>query len=279
MIMKTYLIVLATLAFGRAAVGQKVALVSLEDRRSIGTSYFGNRCELELKTTGDEVRKYKYVKIKSLSRAVDSEGVDLLTDKKEKADYAEIGDEKLKIELKNPMRKATAIKEISGTLDLYNPTEANGAIVKVTNFQAKPNLNLLPKKAPLSIAFFTKESVEKLAKQEKAEREAKMKQLDPATRELAAGLMALVDGFGAGMAGENELSFYVDGDFSKLVDIKVEDETGKEIRRSGRFISGDRMHSYSFDEKPTPKWKLKILIETPASVKSVPFSLKEVELP
>lgn len=114
------------------------------------------------------------------------------------------------------MRKATSIKEISGTLDLYNPTEANGAIVKIANFQAKPNVNMLPQKAPLSIVFFTKESVEKMAKQEKAEREAKMKQLDAATREIAAGLMALVDGFGAGMAGENELSFYVNGDIQQI---------------------------------------------------------------
>jgi hypothetical protein len=277
--MKTYLPFFIALWWASAVVGQKVTLVSLEDRRSLGNSYFGNRCELEIKTTGDEVKKYKYVKIKGLIRAVDSEGTDLLNDKTDKADYAEIGDEKLKIELKNPMRKATSIKEISGTLDLYNPTEANGAIVKVANFQAKPNVNMLPKKAPLSIVFFTKESVEKMAKQEKAEREAKMKQLDPATREIAAGLMALVDGFGAGMAGENELSFYVNGDISKLVDMKVEDETGKEVRRSGRFISGDYLHTYSYDEKPNPKWKIKILIETPTSVKSVPFSLKDVELP
>ena len=81
------------------------------------------------------------------------------------------------------------------------------------------------------------------------------------------------------MAGENELSFYVNGDISKLVDMKVEDETGKEVRRSGRFISGDHLHTYSYDEKPSPKWKLKILIETPASVKSVTFSLKDIELP
>ena len=32
---------------------------------------------------------------------------------------------------------------------------------------------MLPKKAPLSVVFFTKESVEKMAKQEKAEREAR----------------------------------------------------------------------------------------------------------
>lgn len=277
--MKTYSIIFVALLWAATALGQKVALVNLEDRRSIGSSYFGNRCELEVKTTGDEVKKYKYVKIKEIARAVDSEGTDLLNDKMDKADYVEIGDEKLKIELKNPMRKATSIKEISGTLDLYNPTETNGAIVKVANFQAKPNVNMLPKKSPLSIVFFTKESVEKMAKEEKAEREAKMKQLDPATREIAAGLMALMEGFSAGMAGENELSFYVNGDVSKLVDIKVENETGKEVRRSGRFISGDHLHTYSYDEKPTPKWKIKILIETPASVKSVPFSLKDVELP
>ncbi|MEZ4905548.1 MAG: hypothetical protein R2822_29190 [Spirosomataceae bacterium] len=277
--MKTHYIIFVALLWAFAASGQKVALINLEDRRSIGNSYFGNRCELELKTTGDEVKKHKYVRIKEIIRAVDSEGTDLLNDKVDKADYAEIGDEKLKIELKNPMRKASSIKEIAGTLDLYNPTETNGAIVKVANFQAKPNVNMLPKKSPLSIVFFTKESVEKMAKEEKAEREAKMKPLDPATREIAAGLMALVDGLGAGMAGENELSFYINGDVSKLVDIKVEDETGKEVRRSGRFISGDHLHTYSYDQKPTPKWKIKILIETPASVKSVPFSLKDVELP
>lgn len=278
--MKTYCILFITLLWASATFSQKVTLVSLEDRRSIGNSYFGNRCEIELKTTGDEVRKYKYVKIKGIIRAVDSENVDLLKEKEEKYDYQEIGEEKLKIELKNPLRKATSIKEIAGTLGLYNPTEANGAVVKVANFQAKPNINLLPKSAPVSVTFFTKESVEKLAKEQKAQREAEIKKLDESTRKVAEGLMALVEGFGAiGMGSENELSFYVDGDFAKFVDIKFEDETGREMKRTGRFISGSNLHTYSFSEKPTSKWRLRILLETSTSVKSVPFSLKDIELP
>ncbi len=277
--MKAYFILSATLLWASSAFSQKVALVSLEDRRSIGNSYFGNRCEIELKTTGDEVRKYKYVKIKGIIRAVDSEDVDLLNEKEEEQDYQEIGEEKLKIELKNPLRKATAIKEIAGTLHLYNPTETNGAILKVANFQAKPNVNLLPKTAPISVAFFTKESVEKMAKQQKAQREAEMKKMDEASRKIAEGLIGIFEGFSGGLGSENELAFYIDGDLTKLVDIKFEDETGKEVKRNGRFTSGEHLYTYSFDQKPKPQWKIRVLVESTASVKAVPFSLKDIELP
>ncbi|MFN4146149.1 MAG: hypothetical protein ACK4GN_10030 [Runella sp.] len=259
-------------------LSQKLTLVSLEDRRSLGNSYFGNRCEIELKTAGDEARKYKYVKIVALTKAIDSEGTDLLREKAEKYDYEPIGEEKIKIEIKNPMRKATAIAELAGTLSFFNPTEANGAILKVANFQSKPNVNLLPKNAPVSVAFFTKESLEKLKKEQQAQREAKMKQLDPLSRQLAEGLMGLIEGFSS-FGGENELSFLIEGETQKLVDIKFEDATGKEIKRMGRFVSGGNLFSYSFESKPAPDWRMRVLVETKNSVSTVPFSLKNIELP
>lgn len=267
------------LSISTSVYSQKISVNKIDERRSTSDGSFDNRCEIELKISGDEVRKYKFVKISKISKVIDDQELDLLQGDTEDFRYEEIGENaKVEIRTKIPARKAVVIKELSGELSLYNPTETNGAIIKVLNYQSKTNVNLLPTTPGLQVIYLTKESLEKYAKEQKLLKEAELKKLPEIARKIAESMMQAFGGLASISEDTNQATFLVEGDESKLVDIYFEDAEGKKISRNGRFQSNN-MITYSFDEKPDPSWKLILNIETPTSTKKMPFKLLNIELP
>lgn len=260
---------------------QKISVSEINEKRSTSDNSFSNECEIELKISGDEVRKYKFVKISKITKAIDDQGIDLLIEDKNNDDYSKIDQTaKIKVETKIPARKAKTIKELSGEVSLYDPSEVNGAEIKITNYQNKTNINLLPKNSGLEIIYLTKESYGKYVKENKDKKEEELKKLPEAARQLAQGLLGAFEGLFSSddSADDNKIYFYVNGDKSKFVDLYFEDSTGKKIERNGSMRS-DALFTYYFEEKPNPNWKLVINIETDKSIKKLPFKLIDIELP
>ena len=259
---------------------QKVTVHTITDQRTTGDSYYNNRCEIDLRITGDEVRRYKFIRMAMLTKAMDDQGLDLLGEEDENEfEYEEIEqDGMVKVRVKNPSRKASVIKELSGEMNLYAPTEANGGIVKISNYQSKANTNLLPENAGIKMVYLTKESMDKYAKEQKQKQEAELNKLTGAAKEMAELLIGAVNVFSDIGNDPNQVTFVIDGDENKLVDLYFEDASGKKIKRNGYTKSGN-MIGYYFDEQPKATWKLVMNIETPASVKKVPFTLKDIDLP
>lgn len=260
---------------------QKISVSEINEKRSTSDNSFSNECEIELKISGDEIRKYKFVKISKITKAIDDQGIDLLNEDKNNDDYSKIDQTaKIKLETKIPARKAKTIKELSGEVSLYNPNQANGSEIKIANYQNKTNVNLLPKKAGLEIIYLTKESYAKYVKENKDKKEEELKKLPEAARQLAEGLVGAFEGLFSSdnTADDNKIYFYVNGDKSKFVDLYFEDTTGKKIERNGS-MSSNSLFTYYFEEKPNPSWKLVINIETDKSVKKIPFKLIDIELP
>ena len=261
---------------------QKVSVGKVTENRSTEQEYFGNRCEIQLKVSGEEIRKYKYVKVSALNKAVDDQGIDMIDEEELDFDYEKIEDAVVELDLKlhTASRKASVIKELQGEVTLFNPTEANGAIVKVIGFQSKPNANLLPVKAPLKMVYLDKAAYEAFNKANKDKSEAELKKLPEATRVVAAMLLNAFESFSfMSESDPNSLSFLIDGDFTKLVDVKFEDETGKEVERNGTMTSGDNLVVYYFNQPPSPKWKMTVYVEAAAALKKMPFSFANVDLP
>lgn len=279
--MKNLLTLLLLCLFASVAFAQKISVSSIDESRSTSDSYFGNRCLVKLKVTGDEVRKYKYVKVNALTKAIDDQQLELIKEDALKFDYKKIEETTAEVELTlHPTsRKALVIKELKGDILLFNPTEATGSLVKVANFQSKPNTNLLPAKAPFQMVFLTKEAYEAFVKSNKDKTEAELNKMPEASRALAEMILGLADAFSFMSDDPNQLTFLLSGDRSKLVDIKFEDETGKEVERNGSSSSGDGLHSYYFSTKPSAKWKMSLLIETEKSIKKIPFNLTNIDLP
>lgn len=259
---------------------QKVSVSEINEKRSTSDNSFSNECEIELKIWGDEVRKYKFVKINKITKAIDDQGIDLLNEDQKDNDFSKIDQTaKVKLETKIPSRKAKTIKELSGEVSLYNPNQANGSEIKISNYQNKTNVNLLPNKSEIEVIYLTKESYTKYVQENKDKKEEELKKLPEAARLLAQGLLGAFDGlFSSGDTDDNQVYFYVNGDKSKFVDLYFEDTTGKKIERNGS-MSSNRLFTYYFEEKPNPNWKLVINIENDKSIKKIPFKLVDIELP
>lgn len=257
---------------------QVVSINKIDERRSTSDSYFDNKCEIEFKITGDEVRKYKLVKISKILSVIDDQGVNLIKEE-DNYRYEEIDNNaKVKIETKIPSRKSTVIKEISGEIILYNPTDMNGAIIKITDYQNKTNANLLPSTAGVQLVYLTKESVEKYSNDQKLKKEEDLKKLPEPARKMAEEILKSFDGLINFSDSPSEPTFLIQGDESKFVDLYFENENGQKIKRNG-YSQRNNLITYSFNEKPNPNWKLVLNIENNASVKKVPFNLINIALP
>ncbi len=182
------------------------------------------------------------------------------------------------MQIKIPSRKATVIKEISGEISLYAPTEANGGIMKISNYQAKTGTNLLPDNAGVKLIYLTPASVEKYTKEQNQKKEEELKKMPAAAREMAELLMNALEGFSGFGDDANQAMFVMDGDETKLVELYFEDAKGEKVERNGYAKSGNLI-AYYFDEKPSPNWKLVLNIETAGSVKKLPFTLRDIDLP
>lgn len=273
-----YSITILFLAAFTMTFSQTISVSKINERRSTSDSDFDNRCEIELKVNGDEVRKYKLVKISKIFTLVDDQGINLV---KEEGDfsYEEIdNDAQVKIETKTPSRKASVIKQISGELTLYNPTDGNGAIIKISDYQTKTNTNLLPSTSGVQLVYLTKESVEKYAKEQKLKKEEEIKKLPEPVRKMAEEIVKAFDGFSSFSDSPDEITFLIQGDESKFVDMYFENESGQKIKRNG-YSKSNSLITYSFRENLNPNWKLIFNIENNASIKKVPFNLTNVILP
>ncbi|MCU0405127.1 MAG: hypothetical protein MUE99_11330 [Chitinophagaceae bacterium] len=259
---------------------QKVSVSGVNEQRSTGDGSYGNSCQIDLKITGDEVRRHKFVKVIKLTKAIDDQDLDLLRDEEDNDfEYKEIEeDARVSLQTKIPSRKATVIKELSGELALYNPTEANGGIVRISNYQAKANTNLFPENAGIKLIYLTPASIEKYKKEQSQKKEEELKKMPEAARELAELLMNAFEGFSGFGDDQNQAMFVMDGDESKLVDLYFEGADGKKIDRNGYTKSGNLI-AYYYNEKPDPAWKLVLNIESAGSIKKVPFTLVNIDLP
>jgi hypothetical protein len=261
-------------------ISQKVNIDVISESRSSGNSFFGNRCEITLNVTGDEVRKHKFAKVTNITKATDDQGLDLIAEDTKNTKYADISGTSASVSLVllPSSRKAETIKEISGEVWLFAPTEANGGIVKVKTFGKSTNKNLIPGVTGLSLMYVTKESVDKMNAEQKSKKEAELKKQPKEIQELANELMNLVDAFTSMSGTGNEISFYINGEENKLINLYFEKPDGSKIENNGWFSSGT-LKTYYFNEEIKETYTLVLTVEANAAVKKIPFSLKGVDLP
>lgn len=279
--MKIQTILSCLLLFAAPAAAQKISAGKIEETRSNEEGYFSNRCKVELKITGDEIRKYKFVRVNTLNKAMDDQGIDMIDEDELDFDYKEVEDNivGLELNLNTSSRKATVIRELAGEVVLFNPTEANGGVIKVASFQNKPNTNLLPAKAPFKLLFLDKKALEEFHAANKDKSEAELKKLPAATRAVAQILLQAFESLSFMEDNPNQLTLLADGDASKLVKIQFEDAAGQVVESNGSMTMGENLFTYYFNDKPDPKWRMTIFIEAAGALKKLPFTLKDIELP
>lgn len=258
---------------------QQVAVTKIEENRSDSKGSFTNNCKIELKVSGDEVRKYKLVKLAQVTKVTDDQGIDLYKKNTFDAKYNPIDiDGIIEIETQKASRKALTIKTLEGVINLYSPTIENKGEIRIKNFKAKTNENLLPNGYPLKLMYLTKESLTKYKNDIQKKKEEDIKKLPEATRKLAETFIGLFDSLSDVSDSESEITMFREGDEEKLVDLYFLDEKGEKVERNGYFSSGTLI-TYPFSKKIESNWTMVLNIETDQSVKKIPFKLTNIVLP
>lgn len=282
------------------AAADKVGVLAgdIKDSRTTGSFFAG--LEVELKIVGDVLVDAKGMRL-SVDTAVDDTGRNLMNEKTEKAEFAEVdmSDKTAataKVALKNPVRQATAIQELSGSVELFIPRRDVESIATVTNLSKNLGVPIPApalKAAGIELVIWNKNQFEarKKAEEDKLKKElaAKRKKDGGGASEdlgesLADGLQKMFGGLLSGFARmeENSLAFQVSDPQSRLVNIEFEDERGKPIGNNGRMTMGggkEKTSIYEFSEKLPDAARIRIHILTSKATIKVPFKLTNVPLP
>ena len=293
-------ILLSTLIFTGGVFGQ-VRVMPGEVKDTRRTDGFFNKLEVEMKVLGDVLSGAKGIRVR-ITKAVDETGKDLLPEKKGDDEFKEIsssGSEtaKVDLELKNPARKAMAVQEISGTLELFVPSrDANATILipSLTSAVGHAFEHAGLKAAGIDVSIWNKQQYETRRKSEeerlkKAYEERKKKAAEPGGSAedfgdaLAQGLMKVFGGLFNAMTemGENGLAIQVTDPKKLLIGIEFEDANGKTIDHRGQTTLGgeERTMLFDFEEKLPETARVKLHLLTSKSVVSFPFKLVNVPLP
>jgi hypothetical protein len=289
---------LFVMVLGVVATAQvKVTAGDVKDtRRSDG---FFNKLEVDLKISGESITGAKGIRV-LVTRAVDETGKNLIDEKESENEFKEIdsSDEetKISIEMKNPERRANAVQEISGSVEIFAPQRDPKATIILVNIQrdiGKPIVSAALRAAGIELTVWNKVIFDARKKAEedrlKKEIEATAKKAgrsgDPADAAdlLGQGLMSIFGSLFSGFASmdENDLAFSVKDPQSRLVTVEFEDAAGKKLERGGRTtIGGDpRTIIYGFNEKVPSTTRVKLYVLTPRAVTKTPFKLTNVSLP
>lgn len=279
--MKT-LIFLSFISISINSYSQNVTVSKIEESRSDQKSSFSNTCKIELKVSGDEIRKHKTIRLEKITKAIDDQGIDLYKESSWGNKYNKIEiDGIVEVELQKASRKAQVIKQLEGNLILYSPTVANKGEIQIKDFKNKTNINLLPANYPLTLIYLTKESLTKYKAEMAKKKDEDIKKLPEATRKMAESLMGLFDGLSEMGDEKTEVTFLREGkeeDREKLVDIYFLDENGEKVERNGYFSSGGTI-TYPFSKEISPKWTMVLNIESDQSIKRIPFKMQNIVLP
>jgi len=255
----------------------------VEDKRTTGDSFFGG-LEVKLKLLGDDLADAQSIRT-VVKTAVDDTGRDLVDAKKEKGEFEKIRSSgqstTVTLRLKNPARKATAIKELSGETELFVPKNDPDSIVKVEDFQksgGSPIVSPALAAAGIEVTTYNKDQID--AAKAKKEKEKKDKKdpnanLNDAMAEAFGGIFGM-------RGGPNDITLQIKDPNKKLVDIEFQDANGKTIETNGSSSWGDgdkEMKTCDFRSALPAGTRLVIYLSTPKSMVSTPFSLKDVFLP
>ena len=239
--------------------------------------------ELRVKVAGLPVDENRKIKIGSIFKAIDNTGNNL----KQVVgsfdnDYSDENEVQLKLQA--PMRNATELTTVEGTLKYFSPTRTNKGIVEITNPLAKYNTDLLKDiNKHIKLILIDEEGLKKLKNENEAaynKEMEKFKKENPDAEKIGdfvGGLKNFFESlFAYGSYGPGA-TFLVDDPMKKIVKINVYDEKGERMN-NGWSSSGQQL-TVSLSAPLQNSWKIEILLENEQSLKELKFKLGTVFLP
>ena len=274
------LVAIPLMAFSFAALAAQPLSVSagdITDRRR-NDNFFGG-LEIELKVGGDGAADVRGARA-LVKKAEDETGRNLLKEGAKAPEFESSmgGTPTLKLELRNPARKAKTVREVSGQVELFLPGRDPASVARLDGFQSKTDRPaglpaLKAAKAEVTVVSRKTYEAEKKKDAERRKKEAEGAGIGGAMVEAFAGLF---EGFMT--VEENDVLVKVDDPGKKIFDVEVVDSKGAKIDGGGSMTIGS-FRILKFSEKVPADAGLKVYLLTPKSLVTTPFQLKNVALP
>jgi hypothetical protein len=269
---------------GRSPTPVKASVGDVTDNRTTGSFFSG--CKVELKFTGDAAADAGTVRQVRVTEALDEVGRDLkLSTDDESSPHSfspghSGGPLKTEVKLKNPSRNATVIKSLKGEVELFNPTESNGAILRlkdVLQHPAEPIQNPALARYGIQLVYLTKESYEAKKKeieaQEKSGADGAGQKLGEAFGELFKGMLG-----GSMSNAKDAIQMYLKDPEKRIVGLEFQDAQGKPLKTRGGWTSNNFKQT-DLAGPPPPDTQLVVQLAVPEAVKTFPFEVHDIPLP
>lgn len=257
-----------------------VAVGDVTDRRRNDNVFA--ELEIELKVAGEGLEEAKGARA-LLRSAADDTGRNLLREEKQQArDFEKSGEQgmpALKVTLRNPARRAVAVQELSGQVEVFLPARDAAAVTRVEKFLSRMDRPISSpglKGAQAAVTVISRGTYEAEKKKNDERRKAESESAGIAGA-MAQAFGALFEGL-MGDIGENDVLLKVEDKGKKLFGIEIFDAAGKRIDNQGSMTVGD-FWILKYPEKLPADASLAIYVLTPKALVSSPFSLKNIPLP
>jgi hypothetical protein len=245
----------------------------VKDTRTTGKFFAG--LEVELAVIGDDVASARALRV-TVAKATDDSGRSLLPGDA-RAPTFEFRDgsapSTLRLKLANPARRAAAVSEISGTIEVFLPSRDPGATV------ITPLAAAVARGKPVAAPALAAARLEVTPLTRRAWEDARAASQRSAGT-LATGLEKALEGlFGGFMqVGDNDLVLGVADPGNALVSVDVLDAAGKRVESQGTMTTAG-LRVLKFGRALPADAQLRVLVTTPHALAAVPLQLRAVPLP
>jgi hypothetical protein len=249
------------------------------DRRRNDNTFAG--LEVELKLTGEAAGGARGARA-LVEKAVDDTGRNLVKEGGRPADFEKPsgqGSPVLKLDLRNPARRAKSVREISGSIEVFLPDRDPAAVASAERFLSGMDRPIAAPALKAAATQVTVVSRRTYDAEKKKDEERKKKESESAG--IAGAMVSAFSGLFEGLfgdIGENDVLVRVTDPGKKVFGVEVFDAAGKRIDDSGSMKVGE-FWIVKFTEKLPADASLRIYLMTPKALVTAPFSLKDVALP
>lgn len=223
-----------------------------------------------------------------VSTAVDDTGRNLIDAERGEAELEtnrsgmmspkEVSPATVSVTLKNPDRKAVAVKQIAGEIELYMPSKDPNSIAEIPKFLSQAGKTLSHKALKANGVEIAPLSATQIAAERKRLSDAKRKEATEAgmTGEDLENYVKTFEGMQLNLEPSDVLVRIKDPN-KRIQDMSYVDAAGEVKHLSRREDEG--LYIFSTWEKVQPDWKLRVSMKTPKNIARYAFALANVPLP
>lgn len=263
-----------------AAPDFRAAVSEVTETRSTGNQ--NSSCRLEFSFTGDVASDALCVRSIQLTKAVDGNGRNLLLPTPSNH-YSNLDLDRRTLVLKgntsvrNPSRNTATIKELSGKVELFSPSDTNGGLVTLADALKTPGANLANdslKASKIEVSYLTKDT---FAAKKKELEEQQAKNIPAGMSGMANAFRSIFSGFIPSDAKNSVCLLILDPE-KRVLEVALTDADGKALQRRGRNTMGS-IWQLNYDEAPPSDARLVLYVASPEALKTYTFTVENVALP